>query len=363
MKGIILDIKEKDAAVMTQDGEILSMRNKNYQIGQEITIKEKKKPRYGFVRWAAGAAAAIVVFTGGVFAYTTPAGYVSMDINPSVEFTINMFDRVLDVKGVNDDGKEFISQLKLENKPIGDAIELLTRELVREGYLNEDEEGGIIITTSLEDMKTAERLALRLQERIRNCINEDPDNTDEDEDQNKDDDENDENDDSDENIKIDCMAVGRERVEEARELGVTPGKLNLVQKLVASTENPEEIDVEEWLNKPVKEINKAIKENRKAAKEEMKAEIKESKYEDRFNKNSKDDDTEDPDKENDRNTKQYQNNKYSGDNCVRDENRDCNDDWDDEKNNEFKGNGKDNFWNNGQGNNKNKEKGNGGSDN
>ena len=222
-------------------------------------------------------------------------------------------------------------------------------------------------------MKAAEILALKLQERIRSCINEDVDDTDEqddidnldqDDDQNKDDeDKNDENIDSDEKIEIECMAVGRERVEEARELGVTPGKLNLVQKLMDSSENPEEIDVEEWLNKPVKEINKAIKENRKAAKEEMKAETKELQNGDGHNNNTKQDYLKEFDRdtfeENDLNTKHYSDNECNGDkDRIRDKEKDWKDNRDNDKNNEFKGNAKDNSANNGQGNNKNKEKGN-----
>ena len=55
-----------------------------------------------------------------------------------------------------------------------------------------------------------------------------------------------------------------ERVEVARELGVTPGKLNLVEKLISSSDGSESINLEEWLDKPVKDIMKATIENRKS---------------------------------------------------------------------------------------------------
>lgn len=58
-------------------------------------------------------------------------------------------------------------------------------------------------------------------------------------------------------------------VAEARELGVTPGKLNLVEKLQASATDIEDINVEEWLTKSVKEIMKETKANRQAKKTQL----------------------------------------------------------------------------------------------
>ncbi|NLT48775.1 MAG: hypothetical protein GXX92_10240, partial [Clostridiales bacterium] len=82
---------------------------------------------------------------------------------------------------------------------------------------------------------------------------------------------------------VESEAVGLERVKEAEQLGVTPGKLNLVEKLVKSSPVPEEIIIEEWLDKPVKEINKLIKENKKALKEQEKADREKDKHKDKEN--------------------------------------------------------------------------------
>ena len=59
-------------------------------------------------------------------------------------------------------------------------------------------------------------------------------------------------------------AIGKQRVEEAKVLGVTPGKVRLVEKLEAST--TEEIDRSVWVEKSVQEIQAAVKENRSEAK-------------------------------------------------------------------------------------------------
>ena len=48
---------------------------------------------------------------GGFAGYRAPAGVVSLDVNPSIEYTINCFDRVLDITAVNEDAQAIVGQL------------------------------------------------------------------------------------------------------------------------------------------------------------------------------------------------------------------------------------------------------------
>ncbi|MGI6727902.1 MAG: anti-sigma-I factor RsgI family protein [Anaerovoracaceae bacterium] len=244
MKGIVLEIKNNDAIILSDNGIISKITNHDYKIGEVIIMKENRRSRSKFIAWAASIAAALAVFTIGAFAYNTPSGYVSLDVNPSIEYSINMFDRVLEVKAVNEDAEEILASLELKNMSISKAIEETVAMLIEEDYITDDQDGGVIITTSGTDTKKAEVLAEKLKERIQTYVDEE-----------------------DKNAQVEAQAVGKERVDEAKTLGVTPGKLNLVQKLIKSSDNPDEINIEQWLDKPVKEINKTIKENRKALKE------------------------------------------------------------------------------------------------
>lgn len=65
-------------------------------------------------------------------------------------------------------------------------------------------------------------------------------------------------------IAVEAISVGLERVDQAKNLGVTPGKLNLVEKLQEAAQDTKVIEIEEWLNRPVKDIMKATKEYNKA---------------------------------------------------------------------------------------------------
>ncbi len=270
MKAIVIDLKNGFAAAFSDDGSIVKLKNKNYTIGQVIEVKEQSfvqaNKRKKWFTSALCAAALICVLGTGVWAYSTPYSYVSLDVNPSVEYSVNRFQRVLTVNAVNDDGQEIIDEIdieKLKNISIDDAIKSTVLQIAENGYFAEDEEGGIVITTSGENAEDAQQLADQLQEQVEEAVEETVEETE-----------------KDKEITVEAISVGLERVQEARTLGVTPGKLNLVEKLQASTGDAEAINTEEWLNKPVKDIMKAIKENKKSAKNQLKNEKPDSEEED-----------------------------------------------------------------------------------
>lgn len=254
MKGVIVEIRNDYVAVLSDNGSIIKVKNNNYQIGEEIqmknTIKKSKKKIFAL---AASVACATLIVGTGVYAYATPYSYVSLDVNPSIEYEVNRFDRVIDVTAVNDDGAEIINKLDLENKTIGEAIHDTITEINEQGYFPEGETGGVVISTSNDkDADKAEELANDLEGTVKDVIAGD-----------------------DITAEVEVHSVGRERVLAARELGVTPGKLNLVEKLQKSAINPEDVSIEEWLNKPVKEIMKETKANKKQ--EKIKTENEETK--------------------------------------------------------------------------------------
>ena len=243
MKGIVVEINEKDAVILSDEGLFTKIKNKNYQIGQTVRIEKNKKLASKWIVGAASMAAALALCTTGAFAYYTPTDYVSLDVNPSIEYSVNRFDRILDVKAVNDDGEAILSELDLKNKTIKNGMKETLDQLIADGYLKDDPDSGVVITTSNDDMEEAEQLATELKQEVKTYL------------------------DTQDGIaaEVDSEAVGLDRVEEARDLGVTPGKLSLVEKLQESTNGA--ISKEEWLAMPVKEINKAIKENRRLEKE------------------------------------------------------------------------------------------------
>lgn len=247
MKAVVVEIRKDFVAALSDNGCIVKAKNNNYVIGQVIELEKALTFKKRTIAKVAGLAASFVLLCAvGAYTYLAPSTYVSLDVNPSIEYSLNIFDRVLSVKAVNDDGAEILKQVDLKNlsnKKIDEAIKLTVDEISKEGYFEGDVEGGIVISTSGKDLKKAEALA----ERLKNAADKQcKDNEDE--------------------VEVEAVAVGKKRVQEAKALGVTPGKLNLVEKLKESAADPDEVKVEEWLDKPVKEIMKATKENRQANK-------------------------------------------------------------------------------------------------
>ncbi|HEX2985435.1 MAG TPA: hypothetical protein VHO71_01310, partial [Caproiciproducens sp.] len=243
MKAVIVEIRENHAAALSDDGCVIKVKDKNYAIGQVIEMKKTTRLSAKFVVWAASAAAAVVILGTGAWAYYTPYTYVSLDVNPSIEYSVNRFDRVLSAVAVNNDGKKILESLALQNKPIEEAVKDTVKEIKKNGYFQGTDPGAIEISTASENEQNSELLAQNLETTAKE-----------------------ETVGSTAPVEVDAVSVGLARVQEARTLGTTPGKLNLVQKLQASSSSPDGINVEEWLKKPVKDIMKAIKQNKKEAK-------------------------------------------------------------------------------------------------
>ena len=184
------------------------------------------------------AACAILSSGGGVYAYAkTPVAYVSMDINPSVELGVNAFDKVVSVEAYNDDGKKIIEGTDLRNYHIDNAISTLVSHAISEGYIKEDGSSAIEITTSTDKEKVAIKLDESLKEVAHKTLN---------------------NNDVEADIETENVALARR--DEARKLGITPGKLNLIQKL---QELDSTITVEDYKDSSVKDIQKKTIELRK----------------------------------------------------------------------------------------------------
>ena len=282
MKGIVLETNKNEAAVLYEDGTVSKIKNRHYEKGQVVNMNKKFK----LIAKTGSIAAALAISAVTGFAYTAPATYVSLDVNPSIEYKLNSFDRVISVVAVNDDGEKIVNELDLKNDKIAKAVSKTIDKLKKEGYLTEDEYSGIVIAVSNKNEEKSDELAKDIEDEINKdeendeeeikddeeikdeeeVKDEEKDTDEEDKDEELDEDDEKDTDEEKDDIQIVVEAVGRERVEEARKLNVTPGKLNLVQKLIASTDEFDDINEEqlqELLELSVKEINKMTQAFRK----------------------------------------------------------------------------------------------------
>lgn len=236
---------------------------------------------------------AIMLVLGGVgvMAYNTPYAYVSLDVNPSFEFTVNIFNRVIKVNAVNEDASEIIVEggaKEFCNRDITKAISNALSAMINRGYLKE-KDVGVVIATSNENL--ARRLNIAFAEFTEYDLREDekpilitpspsatkpaleqetstateiPDPTPDPADvpTNGQTTAPEEDDDIKDTGTIIIICIGKDRVERARELGITLGKLNIIERL-RDAMNDDNFSIEDWIDKPVKDIMKKIKDLRK----------------------------------------------------------------------------------------------------
>ena len=100
------------------------------QEGKVIVMTEKRKVS-SLKKWAVGIAAAFVLCIGGTAGFRvyqanyTVASTVSLDVNPSVEITVNEKERVLAVDAKNEDGKNIIGDMDFKGSDLDVALNAL----------------------------------------------------------------------------------------------------------------------------------------------------------------------------------------------------------------------------------------------
>ena len=80
-------------------------------------------------RMLAAAVCLLLLLIGGYWLYFVPTAEISIDINPSIELGINRFDKVVSVRGYNDDGDSLADTLDVKYAEYTQAVEqILTSE-------------------------------------------------------------------------------------------------------------------------------------------------------------------------------------------------------------------------------------------
>lgn len=229
MKATVVAIKKGKAVIMTADGTILMIRNKNLMIGDVLNMKEAKQTtRYRLGYLLATAALFIVLLSGGVYAYYTPAYNVSLDVNPGIVMEVNMFERVIKAEGVNDEAEQVLARVKVMNMKIEDALNAAIEQMSEQGYLPVDIENQIMVATSTRNQKDNDQLVVRIRTSIQNRIDE-----------------------KGIHAEVAVVGIGYDMVIAAKAIdGMTPGKYNLIVNLL----NVDPEDVEDYINVSVREI-------------------------------------------------------------------------------------------------------------
>ena len=171
MKAIVMETKNGSSVVLREDG-IFEKVNQTYEVGQTIewnaSLTARQKPKYNTLYSYAGAAAcfAAVVTAGLGATYQTAfaCSYVSVDVNPSIEFTLNRMNRVLSVTGLNDDAQTIIEELNelgIRFDTLETALDKTQTVLQEQHYLTDSDT--ILIDISSDDPKRLSKLTQKVK--------------------------------------------------------------------------------------------------------------------------------------------------------------------------------------------------------
>lgn len=141
-KGIILEIKEKYSLVLKDDSTVVRVRNKeNMEVGDTIFFleddlyklaKSRNTMKNKIIPILTIAAILVLLVVPMIKNNTSGGAYalMSIDVNPSIEFELDKNKNIVNLYGVNDDGKT-INLEELKGKTLEEGIKILETYLIK----------------------------------------------------------------------------------------------------------------------------------------------------------------------------------------------------------------------------------------
>ena len=171
-KGIVLSVTKRHITLLTPEGEFVRRNRDNgvYEIGDEVTIipVERTFPISSKKIAVIGTFASACLLFFSIITVQPSAhvsAYMTIDVNPSVEIGVDDDLDVIELKGLNDDGKRVVKELGVwENKELSTVTENIVTKTKELGYLKGSTRKIVVSTTMIEkNKKVSQQLNKELQ--------------------------------------------------------------------------------------------------------------------------------------------------------------------------------------------------------
>ena len=171
MKAIVLEIKNGEAAVLREDGIVVTTRQK-CRVGDTIEVDERQKiggvKRFNRIARLAVVAMLIICIAGGSLGYmsASASSYVSVDAGEtSLEFGVNRFGRVISVEGLDENSEAFAREIAAEvkNKKFDEAMTHAVSRMEESGLIEESAADAVVAGVTSGSEKQKEELQQGLQ--------------------------------------------------------------------------------------------------------------------------------------------------------------------------------------------------------
>ena len=183
-----------------------------------------------------GAATVLIIaaLIAGVLFITRPAGFLSIDVNPSMELSFNRLNRVVEAKGLNPEAIELLDGKGLKGLDIDDAVKEVVFTLLDNGYLSNEE---AMLLFSADDRVASNEVLQRIKNEAVLWLKDYYQST---------------------NLVSQSIDLDDDEIELAHKLGMSAGKYNLVKSIVASNLG---ISSDQLMNMSISELIRYAQEN------------------------------------------------------------------------------------------------------
>ncbi len=115
----------------------------------------------------------MIALAGGTYTYQNGKvdSVIGIDVNPSVELSVNKKNKVLAAKALNEDGKSIMQDMDLKGVDLNTAVNAVIGSMVTHGYLNQLD-NAILVTVSNDSISKAQGLRYAVVNDIRNTLEE-----------------------------------------------------------------------------------------------------------------------------------------------------------------------------------------------
>jgi hypothetical protein len=152
---------------------------------------------------------------GWFYQYRLPSSMISLDINPSIEIKTNRHNQVISVSALNEDAQKVLQNQDFKLEKLDTAVASIVTAVIDQGYLTTDR-NVILVSVENNNMEKTKILVDSLNLVIKKSA-------------------------SAHEMKLTVLSQTLEKnkaeSEEAKELGVSVGKLKLLKKIEITTEN------------------------------------------------------------------------------------------------------------------------------
>lgn len=170
----VLEAAEELVCFQVDAGQLTEQNNEKRILAQEHGRQERTSFWFGklfterFPRYVLSMCACLAMICLCIFSVREKSQnvvYMVLDINPSIQVEMNRANQVKRLRGLNQDGKDVVKELKWKKEePVQELLDVLLQDVVEKSYLGEN--GGILVTLSAPDKDICEKLEHSLGEGI-----------------------------------------------------------------------------------------------------------------------------------------------------------------------------------------------------